>query len=142
MSQGRVIILNGTSSSGKTTIANLLHGTLLGPCLRTGIDDYLDRVGRYWVEVGDGLNQQTAPGWLAVVRDGRLVEVRTGPVGQRVLSAMYASVAGAARSGLDVVVDDVIHEATVLESAITHLRELPVAFVGIKCSLDVAERRE
>ena len=143
MGAGRVILLNGTSSSGKTTIIDALHPMMPGPCLRTGIDDFLDGLGRRWIEVSEHpAPPHPAQGWLAVVREGRLIEVRTGLLGQRLLAALYASVAAMTRSGVDVLVDDVIHERATLETAVEQLDGVPVTFVGVRCPVEVAEQRE
>ena len=42
MKQGNIIFLNGTSSSGKTTIAKALQEIMEGYYIHTGIDHFLD----------------------------------------------------------------------------------------------------
>jgi len=41
MSSGYIIILNGTSSSGKTSIVNALQNILEEPYLEAGIDKFI-----------------------------------------------------------------------------------------------------
>jgi chloramphenicol 3-O phosphotransferase len=55
---------------------------------------------------------------------------------------MYASFAGLARAGLNVIADDVIYDEQVLGSAVAALHGLPAYFVGIHCPLAIAEQRE
>ena len=147
MSLGTIILLNGTSSAGKTTIAQALQNVLEAPYLHTGIDQLLIEhlpkglIVRADVR-GDGLDPATAEGWLAVFRDDALAEVRIGPVGYRWLAGMYAAVAALSQAGLNVILDDVIHDPRVLRSAVETLPARQVFFVGIRCPLEVAEQRE
>ena len=41
MPKGRLLFLNGASSSGKSSIAKVLQGMLEEPCIHLCIDDYL-----------------------------------------------------------------------------------------------------
>ena len=50
MEPGTSIFLNGTSSSGKTTVAKALQETMEGPCLRTGLNHFLAMTGAAWME--------------------------------------------------------------------------------------------
>jgi chloramphenicol 3-O-phosphotransferase len=43
-SSGTIIYLNGTSSSGKTSVANRLHDTLPGPWLNVHADYFFTRL--------------------------------------------------------------------------------------------------
>ena len=55
---------------------------------------------------------------------------------------MYRAIAAFAGAGLDVIVDDVIYDERVLRLAVDILPAEQVFFVGIRCPLEVAERRE
>jgi len=48
MEKGHIIFLNGTSSSGKTTIAKALQESLSEPYMRISVDDF---IGKYpqWI---------------------------------------------------------------------------------------------
>jgi chloramphenicol 3-O phosphotransferase len=143
MSQGNIILLNGTSSSGKTAIAQALQEVMETPYLHTGIDQFLiERLPKRLIVYSDGIHPATAEGWLAVFRDEALSEVRIGPIGYRWIVGMYHAIAVLAKEGLDIIVDDVIYDQRVLKIAVQALPAQQVFFVGIRCPLEVAERRE
>ena len=143
MSLGNIILLNGTSSSGKTTIARALQDVLDTPYLHTGIDQTLiEHLPKGLIVYSDGVHPASAEGWLAVFRKDALVQVRIGPVGYQWITGMYRAVAALAEAGLNVILDDVIYDARVLESAVETLRAEQVFFVGVRCPLEVAEQRE
>lgn len=143
MSAGTIIVLNGTSSAGKSTIAAAIQELAPVPYIHTGVDHVLERVPRRYFVPSDGINPSAAEGWLLVFRDGRLVEApRIGPLGYRVLDGMYRAVAGLAAAGNQVIVDDVIYDERVLGAAAMALREARVLLVGVRCPRAVAEQRE
>jgi chloramphenicol 3-O phosphotransferase len=143
MSYGNIILLNGTSSAGKTTIAQALQEVMETPYLLTGIDQFLiEHLPKRMVVYSDGVNPKDAEGWLVVFRDDVLAEVRIGPLGYQCVAGMYQAIAAFAKAGLNVVVDDVIYDERVLRLAIDILPAERVFFVGIRCPLEVAERRE
>jgi chloramphenicol 3-O phosphotransferase len=143
MSFGNIILLNGTSSAGKTTIAQALQEVMETPYLHTGIDQFLiEHLPKRMVVSSDGLKPDHAAGWLAVFRDDALAEVRIGPLGYQWLAGMYRAISALSEAGLHVIVDDVIYDARVLMTAVDLLPAEQVFFVGIRCPLAVAERRE
>jgi chloramphenicol 3-O phosphotransferase len=116
---GRLILLNGTSSSGKSSIAEELLATLDGAWFHLAIDQFHRlRARRDWTE-------ET---FL--------------PVFQRTVLGFHRAVAGMAAAGNDVVVDHILGERWRLEDCVTVFDGLPVLFVGVRCSLPELERRE
>ena len=140
---GNIILLNGTSSAGKTTIAQAIQEVMETPYLHTGIDQFLiGHLPQGLIVYSDGVAPQAADGWLAIFHDDALAEVRIGPLGYHYLAGMYRAIAAFAGTGLDVIVDDVIYDECVLRLAVDILPAEQVFFVGIRCPLEVAERRE
>ena len=157
---GKIVVLNGTSSAGKTSVATALQAIMETPYLHTGIDHILPRVPTRFKLISDGREPATAEYFLLVYEGGaerreaaseggvtpyglgKLVEVRIGPGGIRLLRGMYLSVAALAAAGVDVIVDDVIYDPRVLEAAVRALRDSHALFVGLRLPLEVAERRE
>ena len=116
---GRLILLNGTSSSGKTSIAEELLATLDGAWYHLGVDGFhRARNRRDW----------TDETFL--------------PVFQRTVLGFHRAVAGMASAGNDVVVDHVLGERWRLADCLATFEGLPVLFVGVRCSLPELERRE
>lgn len=131
MRSGTVILLNGSSSSGKTTLAKALQQALPEPCQHMALDHFRDGLP-------DKLRGMNAPAGasgaagLNVVpgHDGTapITHIRFGDTGRRVKRAMRRAVVAMAEQGLDVVVDDLLLSpadlddyATVLESHVTYL---------------------
>jgi chloramphenicol 3-O phosphotransferase len=140
----RVVILNGPSSSGKTTLATAFRRQRAAAgelWLLAGIDDFLAKLPGEWMSVGPESGPYAADGVRFEVTD-RGMEVRLGSEGRRLIRAYQLGVAAAARAGLNVIVDEVVIDETSWEDWTTSLMGLHVVWVGVRCSLDVAERRE
>ena len=137
---GRIILVNGTSSSGKTTLVRELQAVLPDLWLEMGIDRFAHSLpGRVagepvwpqlfrYVPIGDG-------------SDGRFT-IQTTPLGRRFISALHATVAGLAELGFNVIVDQVILERSWLEEAARAWEPFAVLFVGVRCPLEVVVKRE
>ena len=142
--RSRVVILNGASSSGKTTIARafLDQRAAAGDFwLLTGIDDFLSKVPIEWMSVGSHRGARAGDG-ICFARGQEGVEFRVGDVGRKLLRAYQAAVAAAARVGLNVIVDDVVIDKTHWDDWSIAIASLDVTWVGIRCSPEVAEQRE
>ena len=143
MDGGNIVLLNGTSSSGKTTIARALQDVMDTPYLHTGIDQFLmEHLPKGQIVFCDGDSPDEVNGWLVVFQDGVVTQVTIGPGGQRWIRGMYRAFAALAAEGLNLIVDDVIYDRRVLETAVQTLPSQQVFFVGIRCPLEVAEERE
>lgn len=142
MTPGQIILLNGTSSSGKSTLARALQDVLDEPYLHTGIDHFLERYPSRLIVYSDGVTPPSAEGWLAVFRDNALAEMRLGPAGLRFITGMYQSIAALSAAGVNCIVDDVIYDPRVLQAALSAFKNVPVFFVGLRCPLAIAEQWE
>ena len=137
---GRIILINGTSSSGKTTLVRKLQGTLPDLWLEMGIDRFA------YALPGRVQGQLTWPQLFRYVRpDGRSdgpFSIETTPLGNRFISGLHATAAALADVGLNVIVDHVILERAWLEECARLWAKLDVLFVGVRCPLEVVLRRE
>ena len=144
--RGQIVFLNGTSSSGTTSLARAVQDAMAAPYVHAGLDHFLERVPRRLRTAFDptgGAPPPPAAGWLLPFHAGALAGApRIGPVGLRLLTGMYRTIGALAAAGVDVVVDDVIYDARVLRAAVYALADLPVLFVAVCCPLAVAEQRE
>jgi len=121
MSKGRILFLNGASSSGKSTIAKALQKMIDEPCCHLCIDDYLGAYQR-------GL-------W-----ENKEIVQREWP---HIISGFHAAAAAIARAGNLVIVDDVLEgDPPWIENLLELFEGLDVIFVGVYCPLPVLERRE
>ncbi len=145
MKPGRIILLNGSSSAGKTTLAIALQQLLPDPWQHIALDQFRDGLaGRY-----RGLNSPPGtPGarGLNVVPvdrgEQRVTDVRFGDIGERMLKGMRRAIAAFAREGNNVIIDDLMFETSYLSDYVEALAGLWVLFVGVRCSLEVVNARE
>lgn len=127
----RVIVLNGGSSSGKTSIARQLQAMLVEPWLAVSIDDFVDSLPPALQQSSDGVD---------VTSDGT---VGVGSVFARLERAWAAGIAATARAGAPVVVDDVFLSGAASQARWrAALPDLPVAWVGVHCEPGIATQRE
>jgi chloramphenicol 3-O phosphotransferase len=141
---GRVVVINGTSSAGKTALAEAFQDVraAAGECwLVFGIDDFLPRLPRRWVAY-DAWSGSLAGDGVRLERDGDRARYRIGALGRRVLSAYRRSVAEIARAGLNVLVDDVTIEEHEWEEWCAVLAGLHPVWVALRCDAGVAMARE
>ena len=129
MTAGTLIILNGTSSSGKSSILKALQKKLPEPYLDAGLDKFI------WMLPGRYLDR---PLWDDVLG----LADRAGPLGHRLVSGMHRSQAALSLSGLNVVADHVLVEPSWAQDCAAVLAGLAAYLIGIRCPLEVVEQRE
>ena len=121
MSKGKIIFLNGTSSSGKSSIAKVLQTTIEEPCIHLCIDDYLGAFQNNLWEKKNVIRQE----WPHIIR------------------GFHAAGAAIARAGNLVIIDDVLEaDPPWVESLLELFDGIEVIFVGVHCPLEELERRE
>jgi len=124
------MVLNGASSSGKTTLAQALQASLPGLWLRFGIDDLLEALPSGLLS-GDGISFGS---------DG---SVTVGAAFRQAERAWMLGLAATVRAGASVIVDDVfLSGAASQQRWIEALGDLPCWWVRVHCDPDEAERRE
>jgi chloramphenicol 3-O phosphotransferase len=141
---GRIVLLNGTSSAGKGTIARAMQAQAPGDgWLHLGLDRMLEGVDRSLIRYVDGVSPQETEGWSVPFVGGEIVGLPIlGPAALRLLDEMYQDAAATANSGSAVIFDDVIYDRRVLVLAAAALRLTPCLFVGVRCPVEVAVERE
>jgi chloramphenicol 3-O phosphotransferase len=128
-----VVVLNGGSSSGKSSIARCLQ-RLLGPTWLTLGDDDLVRA----LPGGESDNSATAP--IEFGPDG---SVTVGEDFRRAEAAWYAGLAAIGRCGTGLILDEIFLGGDASQQRLaTALDGLPVAWIGVRCDPDVAAARE
>jgi chloramphenicol 3-O phosphotransferase len=120
--RGQIIFLNGTSSSGKSSIARQLLLILDRPYFHLSVDAF---------------NAMRARERTAELGPAELETILT-----RTRAGFHRAVAGMAEEGNDIVVDHVLSEQWRLADCLRVLADCQVIFVGIRCSAAELERRE
>lgn len=122
MTGGTIILLNGTSSSGKSSIAQSLQKALPVPYLHVEIDAFLKML--------------PAEFWGTADRDTQWQVV------SMVASGFHRSLAALASAGCNIIADHVLLEPAWLQECVDLLESGQVIFVGVHCPLEELERRE
>jgi len=120
--QGRVIFLNGTTSSGKSTIASQLIETLDPPHFHMSVDMFS--------------RMRSQRRTLDMDRASVSALLRLTCLG------FHRAAAGMAHGGNNVIVDHVLSERWRLLDCLQEFEGLDVILVGVRCSLAEVERRE
>ncbi|HEX8729445.1 MAG TPA: AAA family ATPase [Ktedonobacterales bacterium] len=127
----QVILMNGGSSTGKTSIAICLQELLPTPWLRFSIDDLVDALPPSLLNGGSGLD---------IAADG---EVRPGAEFQRLEAAWMHGIATMARAGANIIIDDVFLSGVVARDRWrAALADVAVLWVGVRCDPAIAAQRE
>jgi chloramphenicol 3-O phosphotransferase len=127
----QVIILNGGSSAGKSSIARALQSVLSGPWLTFGTDTLVDALPERMRSSDDG---------LVFGSDG---EVTPGEDFRRLDAAWTQGMAATARAGARLVLDEVFLGGPASQARWrAALTGLDVLWVGVRCDPEVAVARE
>lgn len=97
MSNGTIIILNGTSSSGRTNIVSALKDMLEEPYLDTGIDKFIWMLPKRYLD---------RPLWDEILGLANQI----GSLGPKLISGMHHSIAVLSQAGNNVIADHVLVE--------------------------------
>lgn len=167
---GEVIILNGTSCAGKTSLVREMQAVSERPYLAVASADFIPMLAGKFT----GVDEQIVKGLLAgkehvddavhqakaswgrpdsdLPKLGFQITVRhesgrselhssCGPVGWNLIAGMHRAVAAMAHAGNHVVMQDVVSEILMRDYCVA-LWGLRVYLVGLYCSLDELRRRE
>jgi chloramphenicol 3-O phosphotransferase len=126
---GTIIFLNGTSSSGKTSIIKALQDQLQQPYLDMGIDRFIFMLPRRY------LNR---PLWDDVLGKA----VHAGSFGLVLFSGMHHAIAATAKIGNNVIADHVFVEKAWVEECTRLFADMNAYLIGIRCPLEIVEQRE
>ncbi len=134
---GRIVLLNGASSSGKTTIAECLQDILDTPYLIVGLDVFFDLYNESFPA-----KHNPAPIPKDVSMDERLTLIHKCEIRNRRRETFHYFLAAFSKAGNDIIVDTVLDAKQVLEHCLDILYDYPVLLVGVRCPLEELEKRE
>ncbi len=120
---GKIIIINGPSSSGKTTLALAAQKQFDVPFIRFSFDLFLDAHSLPIEQMRNGIFS-----WEAMRPS--------------VFSGLHQCMAALAKTGNNLICDHIIESRDWLHDLLHAVSGLDVFFVGLHCSLEELERRE
>jgi chloramphenicol 3-O phosphotransferase len=120
---GKIILLNGASSAGKSTLARSLQQQLPEPFMHWSFDHLRE--------------SNALP--MARIRNGELDWARMRPA---VFEGFHRSLSAFAKAGNNLIVDHIIEQEQWMADLVELLAPFDVFFVGVHCPLPELERRE
>jgi chloramphenicol 3-O phosphotransferase len=142
-----VIVLNGPSSSGKTTLAHALQDVLEDTWLVFGIDTLITALPLALLEIHEDAVLAAHPR-RHLVRDGGISfdahgTITLGTEFRRLEAAWLKGVAAIVADGVHVILDEVFLDAGTSQDRLRQaLNGRRIAWIGVTCDLDVLTRRE
>ncbi len=140
---GTVIILNGPSAVGKSSIMRAFQAKRIEPWLGIGIDNFFVGVlpPKFYLE--DKPEHHVVMRGVATEDDqGKLFTLFIGVEGQKVIRGMHGAIAAYAQAGNNVIVDYIMYDSAWRADLMNALSGVKVFTVGVTASLPVIEARE
>ncbi len=138
MNPGNIIILNGTSSSGKSSILRALQDIMDKPYLDAGIDKFLWMLPRRYINEPAYWQQLYQYEWPQPEQ----MVIHAAPLAHQLMAGMHQAIAALAHAGNHVVADHVLTEPSWVQQCAALFADLPAWLVHITCPLAVLEERE
>lgn len=137
MEKGFIVFLNGTSSSGKTSISNSIIELSDKKFLQLSIDEFAPSLFQSYIAWLNTKYPQIEK--VSEENERKCVDLLTPPV----ISLFHTTIRVFSEIGINVIVDHVAGANKDWLMECIHLLEgYPVVFVGVKCSLEELEKRE
>ena len=143
-SAGTIIILNGPSSVGKSSIIKAFQAQSNQLWLGMGLDNlFVGVIPQKYMSENTPETHQLMQGIQSVDEQGnKIFTLQLGPDGEKVRNGMHRAIAAYTRAGNNVIVDYINYDASWLEDLKKSLAGLQVIYVGVKAPLEVIEQRE
>jgi chloramphenicol 3-O phosphotransferase len=150
MTPGRVIVINGPSSAGKSMTALALQGMLQPQPLLTGIDFFLamaPRIGHMGIDAAARTNENGSDAdavlrWIFPDEPEGGIRIEVSEAGGRLVRGMHRAIAQLARAGNEVIFETVLLGRAWHDDLVEALAGLHATWVGVRCPLEVIEQRE
>ncbi len=130
-----IIILNGASSSGKSSIAKELQSILPDNYLHLGIDTFIEMMPKRTINLADPDVPSDGFYWQTeAAENSPALRIKSGEYGVQVNHAYHTTVKHLADLGLKVIVDDVMNGGNEQQSWLETLDDTKSLFVAVMCS--------
>jgi len=142
-----IVILNGPSAAGKTSIQKEFQKLMYEPYLAIGLDNFFVGVlpQHYMGGTPTQLNmpkKDVAWGEFSKKDEFPIFTLHFGVEGQKVISGMHHAIAAYAKQGNNIIVDYILYRPEWLKELVNVLKDYNVIFVGIDIPLELLEQRE
>ena len=146
-----IILVNGPSSAGKSTLCRALQAAIEEPYLVAAFDDFIFMAAPRYYRGADTSRQSEHDPYTSLGVEMATtspagappsVTARFGPVFRRLLQAMAPAVRALVDGGNPVIFDHVLHDRAMQESCRQAFVGLDVFAVGVTCPIDILEARE
>lgn len=150
---GHIILLNGSSASGKSSVQKALQAQSKNMYITVGIDTFFDAL----LPKPDLTNFAETKTLVQYTNSGELIRsvilehdtngnvmvpLTVGPAGLRVIEGMHYAIAAYANCGNNVIVDYILYDPQWINYLKQALSGYTVYCVGFKLPLEVVEQRE
>lgn len=144
---GMVIILNGPSGSGKSSIQKEFQKIMMPKLwIKVGIDNLFDlplpditpENMKYW-------QSKNPIRWVEESKDSfgnAVITLYVGPEGEKVAYAMNSAIAAYAQNGCNVIVDYISYNPVWLNDLEKKLKEFKTYYIAVDIPLEILEQRE
>jgi chloramphenicol 3-O phosphotransferase len=141
----KIILLNGCSSAGKSSISEKIMELSEEPWLNFSLSTFWNALSPKYKGFGEKSNE----GFQFIPRQDKqgfpineIREIKINSYGEKILGSMPKVFKQLADDGHNLIIEEVILEKKYLENYENNLKEHQVYFVNINCELDILEKRE
>lgn len=140
---GIVIILNGPSAAGKSSLQKSIQRLAPVPYLSLGIDNlfndpFPDEHGKLQAKTVANFEKDLR----FVTIENNTVFLHVGPTGRKIVDGMNQAIAAYAKAGNNIVVDYIMYDQAWMKELLYNLRGCPVYLIGVNLPLEIIEQRE
>lgn len=141
---GKLIILNGASSSGKSTLSKILQEIFEEDFFLMGVDSFMQSMPqRFALVTPDKFQKDYEPGFIfEYSHNNTLVNINLTNKGLNLIKLMYATAKNLCLNGLNVIIDDVIANSEVEKICNLTLKDINIFRVLVFCDNEVRKQRE
>ncbi|MBT2762683.1 chloramphenicol phosphotransferase CPT family protein [Paenibacillus sp. ISL-20] len=133
MKQGKILIINGASSSGKTSLAKEFLKISIDPYVYLDLDSFNEKITTFYGSLLPSLFINQSDDISSDVYE---------ILGPTIMQLFSKTTSLLSHLGNNVVVDHIIGEAKIAEGLKDLTQKHPVYFVGLNCPIYELERRE
>ncbi len=144
---GKVLILNGPSAAGKTSIQKEFQQLMMPTLwLKTGIDSLFDKpMPDITLENMSYWQSENPIRWVTTTTDAYsnpIITLHTGPEGEKAAYAMNRAIVAYAKTGCNVIVDYIAYKKEWIDDLQKKLKGIPTTWVKVSIPLEILEQRE